>query len=1107
LSHNLAMERPTANPAHTLGALALGRLRSRLLSADLAAGNGFLDEHRAALCRLLGHAVRRALLVLEVALQETALPERIAALLIGEDADLVQSQAYRLRVAFLDAGLGEDDPAEIAAAAQSLKRLRRSGDGGDFRHEKIGEVAASLPERDEGSFIVGLLEALELANEAALARVVACSSRYGDLLLVGLVDYFLCRALFADPMIGPEFVYVHVDQPAELWKDDLELLTRLVEQHADTAVSLLDGVVSPPRDADDEALEVHSERALAYYRAADYEQAVAEFTVALRYDPTNFPLYAYRGDAYRLLCDYDGALADYDEALRLNPASANVLVQRATVHRLKGELRQAVRDTSAAIDLDSTCASAFLGRADAYSASAMLQEAIDDYTVAIKLQPQHLWAYFGRAEVHLRTEAYDASIGDYNRVLALNPHFVLALLHRGDARCQKGDFGLAILDYTKVLREHPRNQLAYRGRAKAQELRGDLDQAISDYGRALRLVPNDANVLCSRGTVLRRKGNLKQALQDLNEAVRCSSDGESAFYNRGLIFLAQGLFAKALADFNVALDRNPSLVAGYLGRALVHDRLGQFSEAIQNCGKALQIDQESAPALLLRGVISSHAGRYEKALIDLNKAIGLDPLFPPAYLERGMAKMFAGQHAEAIADFSHLIDIDPGQAIAYALRGSLRQVSGELDTALADFSHAFKLDPGSVLANCHQSLTDEARNRSTQLLVDYVEGVQPKPPAVKAEERVPRPKTKDVNTTQHAMQALVDEKKTQDDETTQHAMRVLADDRATHDALPALANDATVEDTDAIPAPVEDAPAEQAPQEEVASPPLEQDGESSAAAPETQETAPIQDTRPDKAIQNDGDAGLALDETATKLLLAETETTPAATETTPAEAPTPAAVPDQPTIECVMCKKNAAPYETLPDGRVRCGNCQAVFLPGRSRSPSPRFPTMPARHASKANPVKPKKQADDDDNPRLSGKQKIVMSLSTVTIVLVLGYFFFPSWGSSSDASAPVATKVSAEVLLLDFTTNATNANKKYTLGPVVVTGEVSDVFADKRPRIRFKGPGKRSSVEAVFAHVNDLKDIQKGTTITIRGECEGWQKNIVEITMSKLVATESSPQ
>lgn len=37
------------------------------------------------------------------------------------------------------------------------------------------------------------------------------------------------------------------------------------------------------------------------------------------------------------------------------------------------------------------------------------------------------------------------------------------------------------------------------------------------------------------------------------------------------------------------------------------------------------------------------------------------------------------------------------------------------------------------------------------------------------------------------------------------------------------------------------------------------------------------------------------------------------------------------------------------------------------------------------------------------------------------------------------------------------------------------------------------------------MKNIKKNTSVTVRGECDGWQKNVVEITLCKVVSMETA--
>ena len=91
---------------------------------------------------------------------------------------------------------------------------------------------------------------------------------------------------------------------------------------------------------------------MSYCLKAEYEQAIAEFTAALRLDPTNPGIYSARGNAYRLICNYGLALKDLSAAIRIAPTNAVLLNRRCLIHRKMSNLNASVEDCSSALQLD-----------------------------------------------------------------------------------------------------------------------------------------------------------------------------------------------------------------------------------------------------------------------------------------------------------------------------------------------------------------------------------------------------------------------------------------------------------------------------------------------------------------------------------------------------------------------------------------------------------------------------------------------------------------------------------------------------------------------------------------------------------------------------------
>jgi tetratricopeptide (TPR) repeat protein len=157
-----------------------------------------------------------------------------------------------------------------------------------------------------------------------------------------------------------------------------------------------------------------------------YDQAIADFTQAIRLDPDNAATYRERGNAYSDKGDYDRAIADYNQAIRLDPNFTLAYTNRGVVYHYKKDY----------------------------------DRAIADYNQAIRLDPNYATAYSNRGATYDGKGDYDRALADYNQSIRLDPNFTSACNNRGNAYAKQGDYDRAIADYEATLRLDPNNAYA-----------------------------------------------------------------------------------------------------------------------------------------------------------------------------------------------------------------------------------------------------------------------------------------------------------------------------------------------------------------------------------------------------------------------------------------------------------------------------------------------------------------------------------------------------------------------------------------------------------------------------------------------------------------------
>jgi tetratricopeptide (TPR) repeat protein len=187
------------------------------------------------------------------------------------------------------------------------------------------------------------------------------------------------------------------------------------------------------------------DRGLLFLNRNDYDNAIADFTEAVRLDPNYAVAYMCRGVAYDNKGDINKAIADYNQAIKLDPNDAMSYNNRGLAYRERGD-----RDMEL-VDYD---------------------QAMADYNQAIRLNPNSATAYNNRGNEYIRKGEYDRAMADYTQAIRINPNDVAAYINRGHVYHRNYEYTRARADYARALQLDPNNMEARRQLA---ELAGKED--------------------------------------------------------------------------------------------------------------------------------------------------------------------------------------------------------------------------------------------------------------------------------------------------------------------------------------------------------------------------------------------------------------------------------------------------------------------------------------------------------------------------------------------------------------------------------------------------------------------------------------------------------
>ena len=165
--------------------------------------------------------------------------------------------------------------------------------------------------------------------------------------------------------------------------------------------------------------DAHYNRGTALRGLRQNEAAIESFDCAIALNPDYVQAYNNRGNCLRDLGRPTAAIASYEQALAIRPDLAEGYNNRGSAQRDLKQFEAAAASFDRAIELKPDYAEAFNNRGNTLRDLRRYEAAGESYDAAVELRPDYADAYNGRATLLFELKQYEAAISNYEQVIAL----------------------------------------------------------------------------------------------------------------------------------------------------------------------------------------------------------------------------------------------------------------------------------------------------------------------------------------------------------------------------------------------------------------------------------------------------------------------------------------------------------------------------------------------------------------------------------------------------------------------------------------------------------------------------------------------------------------
>lgn len=277
---------------------------------------------------------------------------------------------------------------------------------------------------------------------------------------------------------------------------------------------------------------------------------------------------------------YEEAIQEYTEAVKLDSSFLDAFAKRSIAKEKSRDLWGSMEDLVRSNLVDTTNAEQILFRAQLYQEEGKNKDAIKDYSRAIKLSPNDSRAIMGRGLLNAEMGNHTSALIDFS--MALNTHLEdtgHVYFHRGKARMKLEDWQGGINELTIALEYTPNNLNARIVRAIAFRRIKENDKAFNDLNFCISIDSLNPNLLNRRGLLYLDLNKNIEAKQDFLKAISIAPENIEALEYLGIVESDLKNYQKSIECYKKVLSIDSSKVGNYCSIAHSYMKMGNHEKS------------------------------------------------------------------------------------------------------------------------------------------------------------------------------------------------------------------------------------------------------------------------------------------------------------------------------------------------------------------------------------------------------------------------------------------------------------------------------------------------------------------------------------------------